>query len=96
MDLQFHPLAAIFPPLEGAELACGTRRQRLYVNGTETPYFVDTASHRAHRTYGEPHGLFGAGLGEMTSAGYRIAGCFGAGKKIAVLKHRAEQMALAA
>ena len=78
----------------GHVMACGTTRQRLYVDGAETPYFIDTTDIRAHRTCGEKHGLWGAGLGEMSRAGYRIAGCFGAGPKIAPLKHRAEQMAL--
>jgi hypothetical protein len=74
------------------------RRQRLYVDGVETPYFVDSANGvRAHRTYGDEHGLFGAGLGDLIASAripYRIAACFGSGPKIALLKHRAEQMAL--
>jgi hypothetical protein len=77
-------------------MACGTKRQRLYVDGVETPYFVDTAAVAAHRTYGERHGLWGAGMSEPHwRTGYRIAACFGCGDKIAPLKHRAEQMALA-
>lgn len=75
-------------------MACGTSRQRLYVNGSETPFFIDSNNLLGHRSFGDPHGLYGAGLGDMVSAGYRIAGCFGSGKKTAPLKHRAEQMAL--
>lgn len=78
-------------------LACGTRRQRLFVDGRETPFFIDTAKYKAHRSYGDTHGLWGAGLGKFVEAKtpYRTAGFFGNGKKIQRLKHRAEQLALA-
>lgn len=76
-------------------LACGTVRQKLFIDGKETPFFIDTASTAAHRTTGEKHGLFGSGMGPLTRAGYRIAGQLAAGGRIAPLKHRAEQMALA-
>lgn len=66
-------------------------RQRLYVNGTETPYFIDTAKEHAHRIYGEKHGLFGAGMDPKG-----IAATLDFGPRIAVLKHRAEQMAFTA
>lgn len=75
-------------------LASGVVRQRLYVDGNETPFFIDTSDQRSHRTYGDRHGLYGSGMGDMTSAGYRIAGCFGSARNIVPLKHRAEQMAL--
>lgn len=71
-------------------------RLRLYVNGAETPFWVDVAHTIGHRTHGEKYGLWGSGMGKMTSAGYRIAGCLGCGPKIAPLKHRAEQMAMEA
>ena len=74
-------------------LACGTRRQRLYVNGLETPYFVDTAAVHAHKTMGEKHGLFGAGMSEPNAFGQRHAAILGCGKSVALLKHRAEQFA---
>lgn len=79
----------------GLMLACGTRRQRLFMNGQETPYFIDSANGiAANRTQGDEHGLYGAGMSEphwLTKR--RIAACFGGGK-IADLKHRAEQYAM--
>lgn len=66
------------------------KRQRLYVDGRESPYFVDTARVHGHETYGEKHGLFGAGMDPKG-----LAATLGFGPHIAVLKHRAEQMALA-
>jgi hypothetical protein len=65
------------------------RRQRLFLNGRETPYFVDTALTIAHYTQGDRHGLFGSGMSER--------GCavtLGSASKVSVLKHRAEQYAL--
>jgi hypothetical protein len=67
------------------------KRQRLYVNGRETPYFVDTALAAYARTYGEKHALFGSG---MSAAG--TAACLGFGRLLAPLKHKAEQLALEA
>ena len=78
------------------ELACGTKRYRLFVDGRETPYFIDRAQYRAHFAYGSRVALWGAGLGQMTRAGYRIAGCFGTFAKVTLAKHRAEQLALEA
>lgn len=79
----------------GGLLACGTRRQRLFVNGAETPYFIDSANGvRAHKSAGSEHGLWGSGLGEEIRPGLRIAAMFGAGPDIRSLKHRAEQLAL--
>lgn len=84
----------------GFAMACGTRRQRLWLNGIETPFFIDTANGLlAHRTQGQEHGLFGAGMHECAVRDLEgrqryIAAVLGSGKKIAVLKHRAEQMAL--
>lgn len=71
-------------PHFGAQL-----RQKLLLNGLETPYFVVTANTRAHYTDGDRHGLFGAGMHE--------SGCaltLGSASKVSVLKHRAEQYAL--
>lgn len=85
----------------GVMLACGTRRQRLYVDGRETPYFVDSANGiRAHKTQGSEHGLYGAGMHECKIRDRQgnpryIAALLGSGQKIAELKHRAEQYALA-
>lgn len=76
-------------------LSCGSNRQFLYVNDTETPWFIITAEVRSLRTDGERHGLWGAGMSDPHwRTGARIAACFGSGRKIAPLKHRAEQMAL--
>src|SRR4051794_33085608 len=85
----------------GIMLACGTRRQRLYVNGVETPFFVDSANGiAAHRTQGSEHGLFGAGMHECKIRDREgntryCAALLASGKQVALLKHRAEQMALA-
>lgn len=80
-------------------LACGTRRQRLHVNGVETPFFIDSANGiSAHKSQGDEHGLYGAGMGPVPSGqkyGLRIAACLGSGGKVQILKHRAEQMAMA-
>lgn len=81
-------------------LASGTRRQRLYLNGTETPFFIDSANGiRAHRSHGEEHGLYGAGMQECEWRGPNgekryIAAALDAGTRIEPLKHRAEQMAM--
>jgi hypothetical protein len=76
-------------------MACGTERQRLYVDGRETPFFIDTAQVAAHKTYGERHGLWGAGMSEPHwRTQNRIAACLGCGPKITPLKARAERMAL--
>jgi hypothetical protein len=75
------------------------RRQRLYVDGVKTPFFVDSAlGVLAHRTAGDEHGLYGAGMGELVTQAktpYRIAAILGSGRNIHRLKHRAEQMAMA-
>lgn len=76
-------------------MACGTIRQRLYVDGKETPWFVDSAAVMAHRTQGDKHGLWGAGMSKPSRlSGKRCAECFGSGPKIEPLKAKAEQMAL--
>lgn len=77
-------------------MACGIRRQRLHMDGKETPFFIDSARGvRAHRSYGEEHGLWGSGLGSIPpGCKYRIAAPFGCGRKIELLKHRAEQLAV--
>lgn len=83
------------------ELACGTVRHRLYVNGTETPFFVDDAKSAGigHRTMGEPVGLFGSGMGSdirrRNGETYRIAATLGAFRNVGTAKARAEQLALA-
>jgi len=69
-------------------LACGTRRYRLFVDGTQTKYFVDRASHRAHFAYGDRCGLWGAGMDKSGCAGY-----LGGGSATTPLKHKAEQLA---
>ena len=83
----------------GQTMACGTHRQRLYVNSQETPYFVDSAATIGHRTQGDKHGLFGAGMGNVVrtrdGGSYRIAATLASAPKVAVLKHKAEQYALA-
>lgn len=77
------------------ELSCGTVRRRLYVNGAETPFFVDSNPLLGHRTMGEPHGLYGAGMSEPGRlSGKRHALVLGCAKTITPLKHRAEQMAM--
>lgn len=73
------------------ELACGTRRYQLYVDGAETPYFIDVARYRAHYSYGSKIGLWIAGASPRGCAA--IGGTF---DKISIAKHRAEQMALSA
>lgn len=80
-------------------MSCGTYRQRLSVDGVETAYFIDSARGiLAHKTCGDEHGLFGSGMGALITRAktpYRIAAILGSHQKIAILKHRAEQMALA-
>lgn len=75
------------------------RRQRLYVDGRETPYFVDEALCHAHRTYGEKYGLHGAGMGKEVrrrdGTTYQIAATLDFGPKIAPLKAKAERLATA-
>lgn len=71
------------------EMPCGTVRSRLYVDGRESRYFIDSAKKIGHRTMGDDHGLFGSG---MSPRGCALT--LGSASKITVLKHRAEQMAL--
>lgn len=78
-----------------SEMADGTIRHRLFVNGMETCYFIDKAAHVEQRfTHDRPFVLYGAGLGKMTSAGYRIASILDGFPRISQAKHRAEQFAL--
>lgn len=80
---------------KSAVLACGTLRQRLFVGETETPFFIDSSRGQlAHRTEGNEHGLFGAGMGAEIRPGRRIAAVLDSGRNVRLLKHRAEQMAL--
>lgn len=72
------------------DLANGVRRQHLYLNGKATPYFIDAAKHIHHRTCGERYGLYGSG---MHRSG--CAAILDFGPRVATLKHKAEQMALA-
>ena len=74
------------------------KRYRLWDGHKETPYFIDHAASRAHRTYGEPYGLFGAGMGDLitqASTPYRIAGCFGGFRTLQAAKDRAITLATA-
>jgi len=63
-------------------------RQRLYIDGKETPYFVDKAHYRAHFTYGLPVGLYGAGMHPQG-----CAACFGGFQRIRDAKKRAVELA---
>lgn len=78
------------------ELASGTTRHRLYVDGVETPFFVDHARRVAHYSYGSPIGLWGAGLGaKPPGVNYRIAGFFGGFKRLKDAKAQAVSLATA-
>lgn len=72
------------------EMPCGTVRQRLRLVGEDTPYFIDTNDRLGHRSQGQKHGLYGAGMHKGGCA--LLLAC---GTRIAELKHHAEQMALA-
>lgn len=74
-----------------AQEMAGRSRRRLYVNGLETPFFIDTATRASHRTSGSKHGLYGSG---MSPKGF--AAVLASGPRIEPLKHRAEQMAMSA
>jgi hypothetical protein len=75
--------------------ACGMRRQRLYANGSETPFFIDSAKGvLAHKSAGSEHGLYGSGMQIGARSGMAIAAELGSGRDVRILKHRAEQMAL--
>lgn len=50
--------------------ANGDVRYWLYVDGEQTPYFIDAACHRAHYSYGHRIGLWGAGFNENGGAGF--------------------------
>lgn len=60
------------------------KRYRLYVDGNETPWFITGAYHRAHYTYGEKYGLYGAGTSE-----FGTASCFGAFKTLKAAREAA-------
>ncbi len=75
------------------KMSCGTERFRLCDGDEETPFFVDKAHYHAHRSWpGMPISLHGAGMGELTSAGYRIAATFGGYSKIKDAKAEGEKM----
>src|ERR1019366_9067421 len=80
-----------------ATMACGTERHRLYVNGNETPYFIDSAILIGHRFQGERYGLHGSGMGaeirRRDDSTYQIALCLDIGSKILPLKMKAERLA---
>lgn len=77
------------------DMADGTIRYELLVDNTRTPYFIDKAAHVEQRfTHDKPFVLYGAGMGEMTSAGYRIAATLNGFSRISQAKHHAEQCAL--
>lgn len=72
-------------------LACETVRHQLYLDGSETPYFVDRARVLAHYTQGQKVGLFGAGMSPRGCA--MLLGTF---DRVCLAKHRAEQYAMQA
>lgn len=82
------------------DFPCGTVRYRLYVNGAETPYFVDDAKKagRGHWRCGEPVGLLGAGMGaeirRRDGSSYQIAADLGGFRNVTLAKTRAERLAL--
>jgi hypothetical protein len=76
------------------EMACGTVRYRLFVEGRETPYFVDAATARAHYGYGDRIALWGSGMLPSRSGG-NIAGFLGGFRTVELAKHAAEQRAFA-
>jgi len=81
-------------------LACGTIRYRLcsrrVIDEPITPYFVDVAKSRAHYTYGQRVGLFGAGMGAFIATrngGYHAARVLGAFPTLKDAKARAIELA---
>ena len=72
-------------------LACETVRHQLYLDGLETPHFIDVARFRAHYTQGHKVGWFGAGMHPRG-----IALTLGAFDRISLAKHHAEQFAMQA
>jgi hypothetical protein len=79
-------------------LPCGTRRDRLWIDGQQTPYFIDSTEvvrHRIARGSNEPHALFGSGQGAPSINGTRGAAVIATGAAIERLMHRAEQLATA-
>jgi hypothetical protein len=50
--------------------ASGNVWHLLYVGGVQTPYFIDVACDRLHRSYGHRIGLWGAGLGRNGMAAF--------------------------
>jgi hypothetical protein len=75
-------------------MACGTVRHKLYLDGVETPFFIDYASSRAHYAHGYKVGLWGAGMAETTRLSYRIAAFLGGFARLELAKYKAEQMAM--
>lgn len=62
--------------------------------GERTPYFVDVAKVIAHRANGYRISLHGAGMGEMTRAGYRIAAFLAGFDTVSAAKTDAERREL--
>lgn len=70
-------------------VADGLIRHRLYVDGKETPWFVDVATVAAHRSHGYRVALWASGKGPNGTAGF-----FGGFRTIQLARHRAELLAM--
>ena len=73
--------------IEWRRNTCSDLRVELYLAGERTPYFIDQATHGTERFT-----LSGAGMGPLTSAGYRIAGELGWFRRISEAKARALEL----
>ena len=67
------------------------RHCSLYLSNERTPYFI-CKNRRGDMGYPSRYTLWGAGQGNMTSAGYRIAGYMGEFQRIAQAKARAIEL----
>lgn len=67
----------------------GVKRQRLFADGMETPFFIDVSDRVAHRSEGQRCGLYGSG---MSPSGH--AKVIRSGPTITPLKATAEKLAL--
>ena len=76
------------PKIEWKEGPWNERDRSLYLSGKRTPYWVHK-NMRGDIGYPSPYTLWGAGMGALTSAGYRIAGCMGIFERISQAKAEA-------
>lgn len=74
--------------IEWKDSSWDERTRILLLAGERTPYFI-RRNRRGDYGYPSRYTLWGAGMGDLTSAGYRIAGFLGGFKRVSEAKAHA-------